>query len=216
MTDLPRIDRRTTLKWVIAASTTLPLLGSSLRAGTAAASTATATANGYGRDPSLLRTYRPGELWPLVMTEAERRTATALADVIIPADGQSPAASSVGVIDFIDEWVSAPYAAQQGDRTLFARGLAWLEQRSVAEFGREFAALSSAEHRTLCDPICYAPKAPAALADAAQFFARFRDVAAGGFYTSPEGTKDLGFVGNVAMAEFEGPPLAALRQAGLA
>jgi hypothetical protein len=215
MADLPRIDRRTTLKWVLAASTTLPLLGPALRAAEAGTLAPLPPAAGYGRDPDLLKTYRPGELWPLVLTAEQRRTAGALADVIIPADEFSPAASAVGVVDFIDEWVSAPYPAQQADRALFVQGLADLERRSLAAFGRGFSTLAAAEHRTLCDPICSTAKAAADLAGAAKFFARFRDVTAGGFYTSPEGTKDLGFVGNVPSVEFEGPSPEVLRQAGL-
>ena len=56
-----------------------------------------------------MKVYAAGELWPLTLTKEQRATATALCDLIIPADDTSPAASSVGVVDFIDEWISAPY-----------------------------------------------------------------------------------------------------------
>ncbi len=59
--------------------------------------------------PICCRTYRPGELWPLTLTPAQRRLAAVLVDLIIPADEHSPSAPAVGVVDFIDEWVSAPY-----------------------------------------------------------------------------------------------------------
>jgi hypothetical protein len=39
---------------------------------------------------------------------------------------------------------------------------------------------------------------------------------AGAFYTTPEGTRDLGFVGNMALSRFDGPPLEVLKKAGLA
>ena len=212
MTDPTRIDRRTTLKWVLAAASTVPLLATELRV--AALPLATA-ATGYGRDPLLTRTYRPGELWPLAMSATERRIAAALCDVIIPADEVSPGASAVGVVDFIDEWVSAPYPAHVSDRALVSGGLAWIDAEAHRAFKREFAVLELAQQRTICDAICYVPAAAAGLESAARFFARFRDLTAGGFYTTPAGTKDLGFVGNVVLDRFDGPPPEVLKQAGL-
>jgi hypothetical protein len=50
---------------------------------------------------------------------------------------------------------------------------------------------------------------------AAVFFARFRDLTAGGFYTTPQGTKDLGFVGNRPSTTFEGPSEAVLGIVGV-
>ena len=41
---------------------------------------------GYGTDPDLVKSYRAGQLWPLTMNEAQRRTAAALCALIIPAD----------------------------------------------------------------------------------------------------------------------------------
>jgi hypothetical protein len=215
VTDSIRIDRRTTLKWVLAAASTLPLLGPELKAAAATLPPGTTAATGYGRDPLLTRTYRPGELWPLALSAAERRIAAALCDLIIPADAVSPAASAVGVVDFIDEWVSAPYPVHVADRALVTDGLAAIDADARTAFGQEFAALTLARQRELCDPICYLPAAPAGREAAARFFARFRDLTAGGFYTTPAGTKDLGFVGNVALERFEGPPEEVLRQAGL-
>lgn len=215
MTDPTRIDRRTTLKWVLAAASTLPLLVPELKAATAALPPAMAPATGYGRDPLLTRTYQPGELWPLTMSSTERRIATALCDVIIPADEVSPAASQVGVVDFIDEWVSAPYPVHVSDRALVTAGLAAIDAAARHVFGQEFASLDPAQQRKVCDPISYVPTAPIGQEAAARFFARFRDLTAGGFYTTPAGTKDLGFVGNVALDRFDGPPDEVLRQAGL-
>src|SRR5687768_16033492 len=57
-------------------------------------------AKGIGIDPSLLAKEIP---WPRLLTPEEKRTVTALGDVMIPADEFGPAASTVGVPDFIDE-----------------------------------------------------------------------------------------------------------------
>jgi hypothetical protein len=175
-----RIDRRTTLKWVLGISANLAAgLPSTLRASLAAPANAAHRAQtgsaGYGTDPDLLRTYHPGELWPLTLSAAQRQIAAALCDVIIPADDKSPSASAVGVVDFIDEWISAPYAEQKADRTFLLEGLARLEADAMRDFNKSFANLAAHEHRVLCDAICYLPNAPAERREAAQFFARFRD-----------------------------------------
>src|SRR6266446_6293651 len=83
------------------------------------------TARGIGADPNLLKKEIP---WPrAVGAPKEKRIVTALADVIIPADDYGPAASKVGVTDFIDEWVSAPYEMQEHDRAVIRKGLAWID-----------------------------------------------------------------------------------------
>src|ERR671923_296803 len=107
------MDRRTTIKWVLAASATWPLAGRH-----AAGAPAALPVPGYGTDPNLLTVYHPGELWPLTLTPPQRRLAGILADLIIPADERSPSATAVGVVEFIDEWVSAPYPTQQDDRAI--------------------------------------------------------------------------------------------------
>jgi hypothetical protein len=72
------------------------------------------------------------------------------------------------------------------------------------------------QHRAICDDICYLPKAKPEHKRMAQFFTRFRDLTSGGFYSTPEGWKDIGYVGNVAIEKFEGPTPAALKHLGLA
>ena len=205
-----RIDRRTTIKWMLAATAALPAMQ-----GSAFAAAPLPPAEGYGTDPDLLRIYAPGDLWPLSFTDAERRIAAALCDLIIPADAGSPSAAAVGVVDFLDEWISAPYAAQQQDRKLILAGLAWLDDEAARQFGRGFADCNELQKSAICDAVCYLPKAKPALAEAARFFARFRDLTVGGFYTTPEGMRDIGYVGNVALAQFDGPPPEVLERVGL-
>jgi len=203
------MDRRTTIKWVLAASASLPLLeGRAAWAGSA-------PAQGYGTDPKLATHHQPGELWPLTLNAAQRRLAGILSDIIIPADERSPSASAAGVVDFIDEWVSAPYPAQQRDRTLVLGGFTWMDAEAVRRSGKEFSQLGIAEQRGICDDICDASRATAERRDAARFFARYRDLTAGGFYTTPAGRKDLNYVGNVPLTRFDGPPAALLEALGL-
>ncbi|HVU23443.1 MAG TPA: gluconate 2-dehydrogenase subunit 3 family protein [Opitutus sp.] len=212
--EFPRIDRRTAVKWMLAAYAGAALaprlsLGATPGAGAAAA------ARGYGTDPDLLKTYKPGDLWPLTLTEPQRRTAIALCDVIIPADEHSPAASTVGVHDFIDEWISAPYPEQQEDRPVIVDGLAWIDAEAQKRFGLAFAAAVPAQQTAICDDVCDEAAAKPEFKAGARFFARFRDLTSGGFYTTPEGMKDLRYIGNVPLPAFDGPPPELIKQLGL-
>ena len=75
---------------------------------------------------------------------------------------------------------------------------------------------TDAQREAIADDICSPAKAAPHFATAAKFFAKFRDLTAGGFYTTPVGMKDIGYVGNVPLEKFDGPPLEALKKAGLA
>ena len=204
------MDRRMTIKWVLAAGAAWPLV----KAGGARAALSS-SARGYGADPNLLKTYRPGELWPLTLTTQQRRLAGILADIIIPADEHSPSASAVGVVEFIDEWVSAPYPAHRRDRTTVVEGFAWLDAEAVRRSGREFADLDAIDQHGICAAICDESSAAAELRAAARFFSTYRDLTAGAFYSTRAGRKDLKYIGNVPLARFDGPPPALLKSLGL-
>jgi hypothetical protein len=194
------LDRRTAIKWVLAASAALRLPSASFDA-----LAAVPAAQGYGKDPNLLKVYAAGDLWPLTLTKEQRATATALCDLIIPADDRSPAASSVGVVDFIDEWISAPYPEHAEDRKAVLDGLSRIEGEAQRLFKTPFAKLSATQMSAIADAIVTEP-----------FFVRYRALTAGGFYTTPVGARDLQYVGNVAMATFDGPTPDVLKRLGLA
>ena len=212
--ELRRIDRRTAIKWIATASATLALAPQ----WTAAAQEGAAVvfANGYGTDPDLTKTYHPGDVWPLTLSAAQRQTVATLCDVIIPADDKSPSASALGVHDFIDEWISAPYPNNVQDRGIILGGLTWLEAESQKRFGLNFTNTIGRQKTAICDDICFEEKAKPEFKTAAKFFARFRNLTSGGFYTTPEGMKDIGYVGNVPLAKFEGPPPELIKKLGLA
>ena len=212
------MDRRTSIKWVLAVSASWPLLRA--RAGSAAEAAPAEAApaepllalKGYGTDPDLLKTYHPGQVWPLTLTAPQRQLAGVLSDLIIPADEHSGSASSVGVVDFIDEWVSAPYPDCRRDRPLVLAGFGWLDAEAARRFGKGFVALDPGQRTGICDDICDAAHAAPAYSEAARFFARYRDLTAAGFYSTPVGRKDLGYIGNVPLTKFEGPPRELLRK----
>jgi hypothetical protein len=166
---------------------------------------------GIGTDPNLLKKEIP---WQRVLTDAERKTVSALADVIIPADENGPAASAVGIADFIDEWVSAPYDQQQKDLKVIRGGIAWIDGEAKKRFGKGFADAAPEQQTALVDDIVKEGTDARKLGHA--FFSLFRDRVAGGYYSTPEGWKAIGYVGNVALAEFPGPPPEVLKHLGLA
>ena len=168
-------------------------------------------AAGTAADPDLLAPVVP---WEMVLTDEEMRLVSALADVIIPADERSPAASEVGVPDYINEFVSAPAHTEQ--LTLLRGGLAWLNRESRERFGTaDFPALTPEQQHEICDGVCFEPDAPADRKPQARFFDAFRDMVSTGFWTTEEGMRDLGYVGNIPLPSFDGPPPEVLERLGL-
>lgn len=209
----PRIDRRISLKWMLGATASVPFLGQvSLEAAGDEASPV--TGKGYGPDPDMIKVYQPGDLWPLTFGDTQRRKVVVLCDIIIPADETSPSASSVGVHDFIDEWISSPYPAQEGDRKLILKGLAWLDEEARARGEADFLSLEFEQQTDICHELAKSAKANAREYPGS-FFLKMRDLVSGGYYTTPEGMKDIGYIGNVAQIEWAGPPPEALAHLGL-
>ena len=166
---------------------------------------------GYGTDPNLLKKEIP---WPLVLTDAEMKIVTPLADIMIPADEHGPAANAVGVPAFINEWVSAPYPDQQEDLLTIRGGLKWIDDDARKRFSKGFADASPEQQTAIVDAIAK-PRSGARKPDR-NFFQVFRDRCAGGYYSTPEGWKAIGYVGNVPLAEFPAPPPEVLKHLGLA
>jgi hypothetical protein len=208
-----RLSRRDVLKFF--GAMTAALAAPDFSALAQDAKTAGASAKGYGPDPDLMKLHAPGDVWPLSFTPSQRKTASALADVILPADEFGPAASSLRVPDFIDEWVSAPYPQQQKDRPVILDGLVWLEAEVRKRFQKDFAALSGEQQGTICNDICWPPDAKPEFKTAAAFFVLFRALASGAYYGTPDGWKAVGYEGNVPLPSFDGPPAEVLQKLGL-
>ncbi|HEV2442104.1 MAG TPA: gluconate 2-dehydrogenase subunit 3 family protein [Steroidobacteraceae bacterium] len=218
-------DRRTTIKLVLAAAAAMPTLRARATYNDALEPGASPPGNlrefeptmqGYGPDPDLIKAYEKGAFWPLTMNAQQRELAAALSDLIIPADEHSPSASAVGVVDFLDEWISAPYPQQREDRDTVLNGFTWIDGEAQHRSEQPFAKLHEAEQRAICDRICDASRAAADLRGPAQFFAKYRNLTAAGFYTTLAGRKDLQYIGNVALTHFDGPPVELLKRLGLA
>lgn len=163
-----------------------------------------------GWDPNLLTKDIP---WARILTAVEQRLAAALADLIIPADQNGPAASAVGVPDFIDEWVSAPYEAQRDDRNSIRAGLAWIESEAQKRFKRGFVACANGQQRQIVDAMLEPDSESRRQYHA--FFVRFRFLTVGGYYTTQDGWQAIGYTGNVPQPAFPGPPREVLERLNL-
>ncbi len=204
-----RLPRRTVLKWfaVAAAAMHLPEFRAEAQAAV--------EAKGYGTDPDINKFYQPGSFWPLTFTPAQRKTAIALADVILPKDHFGPAASELRVVDYLDEWISAPYEDQQKDRKTILPGLEWIEAEAQKRFQKDFASLSAEQHHAICDDIAWTGNVKPEFKKGASFFAKFRTLAASAYYGTAAGWEALGYIGNVPLASFDGPPPEVLAKLGV-
>ncbi|MGC6466525.1 MAG: gluconate 2-dehydrogenase subunit 3 family protein [Akkermansiaceae bacterium] len=201
-----RLSRRHVLQWIAAAAATegiaLPGFAQEVKPAT----------KGYGTDPDLVKIYQPGDVWPLILSPKEKKAATALADIILPADDLGPAASEVRVPDYVDEWISAPYPRQVGDRGVVVPGLKWLDAESQKRFQKDFAALTEEQQKAICDDLCE-PKP--GMEKAAHFFHVFSTIASGAYFSTQPGWKAIGYVGNMPSINFDGPPKEVLDKLGL-
>ncbi len=154
--------------------------------------------------------------WEKVMTVEELKTTTALADIILPKDANGPAASEVGVPDFINEWISAPYEEQHEAAETIRGGLAWLNTESFRRFEKGFTDLAGAQQIQIVDDICDESKTKPQHQTGARFFKKFRQLCVGGYYTHSATWKHLGYIGNVSMAgAFPGVPDEIIKKLGL-
>lgn len=203
-----RMSRRDAIRWMMAATGTVTLLNYP-----GIAKLGVPSAKGYGMDPNMLEGEVP---WERTMSEEQLKLAAVLADIILPhVSSASPSATEVKVPDFIDEWISAPYPNQQRDRKIVLPGLLWMDREAERRFGKNFVGLDSKQAEAICDDICHPVKGSSPMAEGSRFFAVFRGLTLGGYYTTAVGMKDVGYVGNVPLASFDGPPPEVMKRLGI-
>lgn len=154
--------------------------------------------------------------WEKLLSAEELATTKSLADVILPKDENSPAASEAGVPDFINEWVSAEYATHHEDREVIRGGLAWLNTEAFKRFQARFEELDEALQCQIVDDICDVAKARPEHKIGAVFFKRFRQLCLGGYYTHSSTWKSLGYIGNISVGgPYPGVPAEVIEKLGL-
>lgn len=170
------MNRRETMKWTAAVASILAMGGVT---GCRNSYVKGSEPKGYGKDPRLVDP-ETGH-WPSLLESQDRALLTAVIDTILPATDTQPSASEVGVVEFFEEWLSAPYPDFVSDRELILPELRRLPSAAEA---RSWVAVRQGD---------------AALA-------RMRILTAAAYYTKPLGHTAIGFVGNEPLPEFKGPP----------
>lgn len=163
------------------------------------------TAKGYGTDPNLV--IPPSSPWPLTLTQGQLDLVANLSDHLVPRDGNIPSASELNVPSVIDEWVSAPYNGQQKDRVTILHALAWIDDESQIRFKKPYIGLNKVQQHAILDDIAYYNEdTPEQFQRIAKAFNRFKELVLAAFFCTPQGCKDIGYLGNVPIAgDYPGP-----------
>lgn len=152
-----------------------------------------------------------GGFTPRFFTPDEFAAATLLADLLLPRDERSGSASDAGVPEFLDFVL----AEEMTDPVRIRGGLAWLDRECHDRFGKRFLDCADGERTAVLDDIAWPAKARPEHSQGVAFFTSFRDLVAGGFWSSKVGVEDLGYQGNVVVAEWKGCPDEQLRRLGV-
>jgi hypothetical protein len=138
---------------------------------------------------------------PQVFTVRQNDAIVALTELIIPAT-DTPGAKAARVNRFIDTVLSRALSAE---REAFLRGLAWLDDRSRALFGKEVAAASAADQTALLTRISDERQASAEDKGGVDFFRALKSMTIDGYYTSEIGLRqELGDSGQLFLPKFTG------------
>lgn len=144
-------------------------------------------------------------------TPHEMQTITILADIIIPKDDVSGSASDAKVPDFIEFIVKD----DPENKLPMRGGLQWLDMQCLKRYQNSFAECNHKQQMEMVDEIAWPKKAKPEMQQGVNFFNLMRNLTATGFYTSPIGVKDVGYIGNTPN-QWNGVPDDVLKQYNLA
>ena len=148
---------------------------------------------------------------PKFFGRGEWETVRIMADLTIPRDERSGSATDAGVPEFMD-FIMTAYPDMQ---KLFREGLVWIDRAATSQFSKRFVDATAEQQMRLLDQIAYPKRAAATAKPGADFFSRFRNLTASGFWSSKIGIADLQYIGNRAQTAWNGCPPAALAKLGV-
>lgn len=152
-----------------------------------------------------------GDFAPEFFTPQEWDMVRILVELIIPADERFGGAIAAGVPEFMD-FTMVDRESMQG---WMREGLAWVDAESVRRFGVGFVFTREAERAQLLDAVAWPARAAADVEDGVEFFARFRDLTATGYFSSRIGVEYLGYIGNAFNPRWTGCTPEAERHLGV-
>ena len=123
------------------------------------------------------------------------QTLKKLADIVIPGANEAGAAEYIDFLASRNEELAA----------IFNGGFAWLDHYMQLNHGADFLKASDAQRTELLDKLAYAKNVTPETAPGVPFWTWTRNMVVDAYYTSPAGVKDIGYMGNGAMAVFSVP-----------
>ena len=130
----------------------------------------------------------------IFFTDEERKKLSTLVDIIMPKDSESPAATEVGVVDFM-EFIMKD---QPNYQTPMRGGLMWLDFESDEKFGKKFTELSQSEVIQIVDEVAWPEKAKPEYEGGVRWFNMLRNLTCSGYFSTEAGWKYMGYMGNQA------------------
>ena len=156
----------------------------------------------------------PSAYAPRFFTADEWKTVRMLADYIIPRDERSGSATDAKVPEYMD-FLLSDKEATESNKVAMRGGLGWLDFHCVERFGAPFVRSTDTQRRQVLDEIAWPAKARPEVSHGVTFFNRFRDLTAGGFFSSEMGWKDVRYVGNTFNPSWTGCPPEAMAKLGV-
>jgi hypothetical protein len=148
---------------------------------------------------------------PKVFSAHEWRTVRVLVDIVIPRDARSGSATDAKVPEFMDVFMGT----RENMRTWMRTGLTWLDDECKKRFSKPFIDCAEAQRKAVLDDIAWPRRARQEMQPGVRFFNNFRNFTASGFWSSKMGIDDLQYMGNRAMAQWNGCPAPALNKLGV-
>jgi hypothetical protein len=142
-----------------------------------------------------------GEYQPKCFTAHEFKTLERLSDLIIPADDHSPGALEAHAAEWIDYMAGNSTELAQ----IFTGGFGWLDHHMQQQHAVDFIDAKPEQQTAALDVIAFQKNETPENAPGIKFFSWVRNLVTDAYYTSPIGVKDLGYMGNTAVAEFHVP-----------
>ena len=148
---------------------------------------------------------------PKFFTPHEWATVNVLVDLILPKDDRSGSATDAGVPEFMDFMMDD----QPNRQTAMRGGLAWIDLECQDRYDKTFLDCTPAQRAAVLDDIAWPQKAKPEFSQGVAFFNSFRDLTAGGFFSSKMGVEDLQYLGNTMNPNWSGCPPEALKKLGV-
>ena len=149
---------------------------------------------------------------PRFFSDAETATVRVLADMVIPRDEHSGAATDSGAVEYMDFVVGdADDRTKQGWHDF----LRWLDEECQRTFQKNFTDCDDTQRGAVVDNIAWPARARPELATQVDVFNRVRDLGAAAFFSSRMGVEDIRYLGGVFNPGWQGAPPEALRELGV-